>query len=131
MRNGIISIILAGFLLIIGCQKSADNANSDCGCNTDSLKYTMINQEGLFGYDSLRKGWVITVEFPTDDFYQCKVCNPNLSSIAAIIDTLSKTNNLSIIFSGKLIKPCLDEIDFNYLPENQQFDIIVVSLKKK
>lgn len=116
---------------VIACHKSADNANSDCGCNTDSLKYTFTNQEGIFRFDSARNGWGITIQLPTDDSYECKICNTNFYDVTAITDTLSKKDSIPITFSGKLKLPCPNEIDFNYFPEHQQFDITIDSLKKK
>ncbi len=115
---------------VISCHKSADNTNTDCGCNTDSVKITFINREGIFRFDSVRNGWGITIQFPTDDSYECKICNTNFPDVIAITDTLSKKDSVPVIFSGKIKIPCPDEIKFFYFPENQPFDITIDSLHK-
>ena len=102
--------------------------NNDCGCNTDSVKYTFINYNGIFRFDSARNGWGIGIEFPADNSYECKICNTTLPSVASLINTLSKKDSLSVNFSGKLKKPCPGEIGFFYIPEHQQFDITIDSI---
>lgn len=117
-------------IIIISCHKSSENVNNNCGCNTDSIKYTFINYDGIFRFDSARNGWGITIQFPSYNSYECKICNTNFVDVAVIIDTLPQKDSLSIVFTGKLKKTCPNEIDFNYFPEHQQFDITVDSLKK-
>lgn len=130
MKKIIFAVTLAMFVSIISCHKSADNINNDCGCNTDTVKITFINREGIFRFDSSRNGWGITIQFPNDNSYECKICNTAFPTVTAIIDTLPKKDSLSITFSGKLKKPCPNEIDFNYFPEHQQFDVTIDSLQK-
>jgi hypothetical protein len=120
---------LVAIIPLVSCHKSAENAN-DCGCNTDSIKYTFINREGTFRFDSARNGWGITIQFPTDDSYECKICNTYSPYVTAITDTLSRKESVSVIFSGKLKIPCPGEIDFFYFPEHEQLDITIDSLKK-
>lgn len=130
IKKLILATVFVSFIFTIACNKSANNADNNCGCNTDSIKYTFINHEGILAFDSARNGWGIGVQFPTDDSYECKICNTNLDDVAAIIDTLPKKKSLPVIFSGKLKMLCSDEIDFYYLPENQRFDITIDSLQK-
>jgi hypothetical protein len=130
MKKIIFLTTFAVSVSIIACNKSADNASNDCGCNTDSVKYTFINREGIFRFDSMRNGWGITIQFPTDDSYECKICNADFFDVTAITDTLSKNDSIPVIFTGKLKMLCPNEIDFNYFPEHQQYDVSIDSLQK-
>ena len=116
---------------MISCHKSSNNPKPDCGCDTDSIKSTCINYDGILRFDAARKAWGVTIQYPSNNSYECKICNTSFPGVKAITDTLTESDSLSIVFTGKLKKTCPDEIDFNYFPEHQQFDIIIDSLKEK
>ncbi len=126
----VILLLLGVIIITIACHKSHSDTNSDCGCSSDSIKYTFINYNGTLGFDSIRNGWAVGTEFPSDNSYECKICNPSLPAVASLVNTLSKKDIMSVNFSGKLKKPCPGEINFFYIPEHQQFDITIDSLKR-
>lgn len=156
MRKKIfLSIIVIIFIgSFINCHKSVPDSLG-CGCDADSI-ITRVDYYNYLGYDTSSnfsavlyfdtlytpmRGWYIHVIVPRPDlkFSLLKICNPDLQSIKAIIDTIPKLNGVpirgvSVLFAGKLKKLCINENQsFGHLwiyPTNF-FYITVDSLKKK
>jgi len=128
----IILSFAAFFFINASCKKN--QVINRCGCNTDSIVANFQNKDGILNFYSAQNqnDWFVTIEFPPySQKYMCKICNPNLSSITAITDTMPKTNNLRVIFSGRITNLCPDE-SFGFQPANvSPFHITIDSLKKQ
>ena len=104
--------LLLVFILITttnsSCKKHKDNIDKGCGCNTATIVQSVTDINAKLGYvsDQYVTGWVLS--FPAGNNFSnfCKICNPDLTKLKAITDTMNHASILNVKFSGKAKDLC-------------------------